>query len=59
MIGASMKGGTWAVVLAAGSGTRLSSLTRDSEGAAVPKQFSSLHGGAHAAGASGGRSIRR
>lgn len=37
-------GQTWAIVLAAGSGTRLSSLTRDSAGAAVPKQFCSLDG---------------
>ena len=37
-------GHTWAIVLAAGNGTRLSSLTRDSDGAAVPKQFCSLDG---------------
>jgi mannose-1-phosphate guanylyltransferase len=36
----------WALVLAAGSGTRLSSLTRDGSGAPVPKQFCSLNGGA-------------
>jgi len=36
---------TWAVVLAAGDGTRLSTLTRDSTGAPVPKQFCSLSGG--------------
>jgi mannose-1-phosphate guanylyltransferase len=36
----------WALVLAAGSGTRLQSLTTDSSGAAVPKQFCSLNGGA-------------
>jgi mannose-1-phosphate guanylyltransferase len=36
----------WALVLAAGSGTRLRSLTADSSGAAVPKQFCSLNGGA-------------
>jgi mannose-1-phosphate guanylyltransferase len=36
----------WAVVLAAGSGTRLSSLTADRTGGSVPKQFCSLNGGA-------------
>jgi mannose-1-phosphate guanylyltransferase len=36
---------TWAVVLAAGEGTRLASLTRDAAGNAVPKQFCSLDGG--------------
>jgi mannose-1-phosphate guanylyltransferase len=36
----------WALVLAAGSGTRLSSLTTDSTGSSVPKQFCSLSGGA-------------
>ena len=36
---------TWAVVLAAGEGTRLASLTRDPAGNAVPKQFCSLNGG--------------
>jgi mannose-1-phosphate guanylyltransferase len=36
---------TWAVVLAAGDGTRLSSLTTDSDGNPVPKQFCSLNGG--------------
>ena len=35
---------SWAVVLAAGDGTRLASLTTDSRGNAVPKQFCSLHG---------------
>jgi len=35
---------TWAVVLAAGDGTRLASLTRDAAGTAVPKQFCSLNG---------------
>jgi len=35
---------TWAVVLAAGEGSRLSALTRDSSGIAVPKQFCSLNG---------------
>jgi mannose-1-phosphate guanylyltransferase len=37
---------TWAVVLAAGEGTRLATLTRDATGNSVPKQFCSLHGGA-------------
>lgn len=36
----------WALVLAAGSGTRLSSLTTDAAGEPVPKQFCSLNGGA-------------
>ncbi len=36
---------TWAVVLAAGEGTRLASLTRDAAGNSVPKQFCSLNGG--------------
>jgi mannose-1-phosphate guanylyltransferase len=36
---------TWAVVLAAGEGSRLRSLTRDENGVAVPKQFCSLQGG--------------
>jgi len=35
----------WALVLAAGSGTRLQSLTADASGASVPKQFCSLNGG--------------
>jgi len=35
----------WALVLAAGSGTRLQSLTADSTGASIPKQFCSLNGG--------------
>jgi len=35
----------WALVLAAGSGTRLSSLTTDGTGESVPKQFCSLNGG--------------
>jgi mannose-1-phosphate guanylyltransferase len=35
----------WALVLAAGSGTRLSGLTADGNGASVPKQFCSLNGG--------------
>ena len=37
--------GPWAVVLAAGDGTRLAALTRDAGGDAVPKQFCSLNGG--------------
>lgn len=37
-------GRTWAIVLAAGEGTRLSNLTRDAAGTAVPKQFCSLGG---------------
>lgn len=36
----------WALVLAAGSGTRLSGLTADGTGKSVPKQFCSLNGGA-------------
>ena len=36
---------TWAVVLAAGEGSRLASLTRDAAGNALPKQFCSLNGG--------------
>lgn len=35
---------TWAVVLAAGDGTRLASLTADEQGNSVPKQYCSLHG---------------
>jgi len=35
----------WAVVLAAGEGTRLRSLTTDSSGVSTPKQFWSLDGG--------------
>jgi mannose-1-phosphate guanylyltransferase len=35
----------WAIVLAAGDGTRLSSLTTDARGEAVPKQYCSLNGG--------------
>jgi mannose-1-phosphate guanylyltransferase len=36
---------TWAIVLAAGDGTRLARLTTDASGHAVPKQFCSLNGG--------------
>lgn len=38
-------GHTWALVLAAGDGSRLRSLTTQPCGTAVPKQFCSLHGG--------------
>src|ERR1017187_1893683 len=41
----SMREGIWAIVLAAGDGTRLSTLTTDDRGDAVPKQFCSLNGG--------------
>lgn len=37
--------GRWAIVLAAGDGTRLRALTRDHSGTAIPKQFCSLAGG--------------
>jgi mannose-1-phosphate guanylyltransferase len=37
---------TWAVVLAAGEGSRLKSLTTTRDGLSVPKQFCSLNGGA-------------
>jgi mannose-1-phosphate guanylyltransferase len=36
---------SWAVVLAAGEGSRLHGLTRNSKGVVVPKQFCSLQGG--------------
>jgi mannose-1-phosphate guanylyltransferase len=36
------KSGTWAVVLAAGEGSRLKSLTRTATGEIIPKQFCSL-----------------
>lgn len=36
---------TWALVLAAGEGSRLSSLTTDANGITIPKQYCSLHGG--------------
>jgi mannose-1-phosphate guanylyltransferase len=35
----------WAVILAAGDGTRLAALTRDMNGVVIPKQFCSLNGG--------------
>jgi mannose-1-phosphate guanylyltransferase len=38
-------GVTWAIVLAAGDGRRLHSLTTNASGMAVPKQFCSLRGG--------------
>jgi mannose-1-phosphate guanylyltransferase len=38
-------GSNWAVVLAAGEGSRLAALTRDAAGNGVPKQFCSLNGG--------------
>ena len=38
--------GTWAIVLAAGEGSRLRALTTTASGIAVPKQFCSLRGGA-------------
>lgn len=41
----STKQRTWAIVLAAGEGTRLSTLTTDSNGRSIPKQFCSLDGG--------------
>jgi len=41
----SARQGAWAIVLAAGDGTRLSSLTTDASGEAVPKQYCSLNGG--------------
>lgn len=40
-----MNKNTWALVLAAGEGTRLRSLTTTSSGIAIPKQFCSLSGG--------------
>lgn len=39
-------GSLWALILAAGEGTRLSSLTTTAGGVSVPKQFCSLRGGA-------------
>jgi mannose-1-phosphate guanylyltransferase len=38
-------GSVWAVILAAGEGSRLAALTRDAAGKPVPKQFCSLNGG--------------
>ena len=38
-------GATWAIVLAAGDGTRLRDLTVDRHGKAVPKQYCTLRGG--------------
>jgi len=42
----SSTGHIWALVLAAGEGSRLRSLTTTPGGLAIPKQFCSLHGGA-------------
>lgn len=39
------QGQVWAIILAAGEGKRLRSLTRDATGRQVPKQFCSLDGG--------------
>jgi mannose-1-phosphate guanylyltransferase len=39
-------GRSWAIVLAAGEGSRLQCLTRNAAGVAIPKQFCSLRGGA-------------
>lgn len=36
---------TWTVVLAAGEGSRLRSLTRNEQGIVLPKQYCSLQGG--------------
>src|SRR5262245_29208838 len=38
-------GNTWALVLAAGEGTRLASLTTGADGRSTPKQYCSLDGG--------------
>src|SRR5271154_6676932 len=38
-------GNTWSIVLAAGEGRRLQSLTMTKSGVAIPKQFCSLRGG--------------
>ncbi|NNM62835.1 MAG: NTP transferase domain-containing protein [Steroidobacteraceae bacterium] len=35
----------WSIVLAAGEGRRLQSMTKDAEGVSTPKQFCSLYGG--------------
>jgi mannose-1-phosphate guanylyltransferase len=39
------RGSEWAIVLAGGDGTRLSSVTKNASGEVVPKQFCSLSGG--------------
>src|SRR5262245_59785103 len=39
------RGNTWAIVLAAGEGSRLRQLTTDAAGVATPKQYWSLSGG--------------
>jgi mannose-1-phosphate guanylyltransferase len=41
----SSRGNTWALILAAGEGSRLRSLTTTRGGVAIPKQFCSLNGG--------------
>ena len=41
----STNGSNWAIVLAAGDGSRLSNLTKAATGRVVPKQFCSLRGG--------------
>jgi len=40
----SQRGRTWAILLAAGEGSRVAHLTRGVDGAPVPKQFCSIHG---------------
>jgi hypothetical protein len=47
------EGNTWAIVLAAGEGSRLRSLTTTALGVAIPKQFCSLKGGGAAANCHG------
>src|SRR5271167_2742896 len=44
-VGMSVRHDTWAIVLAGGDGVRLRSLTIDSRGRPVPKQYCSLFGG--------------
>jgi hypothetical protein len=39
------RGRNWAIVLAAGEGSRLRRLTTDGSGASIPKQFCSLRNG--------------
>jgi len=39
------RGSTWGVILAGGSGTRLSALTTDADGTVIPKQYCSFLGG--------------
>jgi mannose-1-phosphate guanylyltransferase len=45
MTGSVEPGRTWALILAAGEGTRLQGLTTDVNGISTPKQFCSLRGG--------------